>query len=71
MHNSIVFLAALTLGIALIANQASAIPTTDQWLDHLRRVSPTSRDHDFRAEVGKIQFEADRGESPSLYHRGR
>jgi hypothetical protein len=59
----------LTLGVA----QASAIPTTGQWQEHLDRMSltasPTANGDfaGFRAQaVDQVQ-----DQSPSLYHRGR
>ena len=61
----------LTLGVA----QASAIPSTEQWQDHLNRMNSTTNQsygdlRDFRAQaVDQGAQVNDRG--PSLYHRGR
>jgi predicted O-methyltransferase YrrM len=59
----------LALGIA----QASAVPTTEQWQDHLARMSSVTAPYgtgdlrDFRAQA----VDQAQDVSPSLYHRGR
>jgi hypothetical protein len=74
MRNFVV-LGASALVLALGVAQASAIPSTEQWQDHLDRMqSNTTQSYgdlrDFRAQV------TDQGarvtdQGPSLYHRGR
>jgi len=74
MRNFIV-LGASALVLALGVAQASAIPSTEQWQDHLDRMNGTTNQaygdlRDFRAQA------ADQGaqvndQGPSLYHRGR
>ena len=68
-------LGASALVLALGVAQASAIPTTEQWQEHLDRTNATTNQsygdlRDFRAQaVGQGSQVTDQG--PSLYHRGR
>jgi len=70
MRNFVV-LGASALVLALGVAQASAIPTTEQWQEHLARMSTvtapygTANFQDFRAQA------VDQDQSPSFYHRGR
>jgi len=74
MRNFIV-LGASALVLALGVAQASAIPTTPQWQEHLDRMQSNTTGsygdlRDFRAQA------ADQGslvtdQGPSAYHRGR
>ena len=75
MHKFVV-LGASALVLALGVAQASAIPSTEQWQDHLARMSTvtapygTTNFRDFRAQaVDQASQTVD--QSPSLYHRGR
>jgi len=74
MRNFIV-LGASALVLALGVAQASAIPTTEQWQDHLDRMNATTNQsygdlRDFRAQAtNQGSYVVDQG--PSLYHRGR
>jgi len=69
-------LGASALLLALGVAQASAIPSTEQWQDHLSRMSTVTAPYgtadfrDFRAQaIDQATQAAD--QSPSLYHRGR
>ncbi len=69
-------LGASALVLALGVAQASAVPSTEQWQDHLARMNSvtapyaTSDFRNFRAQaVDQASQAADQG--PSLYHRGR
>jgi outer membrane lipoprotein-sorting protein len=70
MRNFLV-LGASALVLALGVAQASAIPTTEQWQEHLARMSSvtapsaTTDLSNFRAQA------VDQDQSPSFYHRGR
>jgi len=69
-------LGASALVIALGVGQAFAIPTTDQWQNHLDRMnSATERTtgdlRDFRAQTTDQFVNAAADQAPSLYHRGR
>jgi len=72
MRNFIV-LGASALVLALGVAQASAIPSTEQWQEHLDRMNSVSAPSDFagfRAQaVDQGYSVSDQG--PSLYHRGR
>jgi len=75
MRNFVV-LGASALVLALGVAQASAIPSTEQWQEHLARMSSVTAPYgtadfrDFRAQaVDQASAAAD--QSPSLYHRGR
>jgi len=64
-------LGASALVLALGVAQASAIPSTEQWQDHLNRtnaVSAPAANSDF---AGFRAQAVDQDQSPSLYHRGR
>jgi hypothetical protein len=68
MRNFVV-LGASALLLALGVASASAIPTTEQWQDHLGRMnSVTAPAADF---AGYRAQAVDQDQSPSLYHRGR
>jgi hypothetical protein len=66
-------LGASALVLALGVAQASAIPSTEQWQDHLAGASsvaaPSANSdfRDFRAQA----VDQSQDLSPSLYHRGR
>jgi hypothetical protein len=67
-------LGASALVIALGVSQAFAIPTTDQWQNHLDRMNPSEHSasfQDFRAQAADPFIGATVGQAPSLYHRGR
>jgi hypothetical protein len=81
MRNFIV-LGASALVLALGVAQASAIPTTQQWQEHLDRMqSNTTQSYgdlrDFRAQATGQDWQAiEQGshvtdQGPSAYHRGR
>ncbi len=66
-------LGASALVLALGVAQASAIPTTQQWQDHLARMSSTaapSANSDFAGFRAQAVDQA-QDQAPSLYHRGR
>jgi hypothetical protein len=73
MMRNFIVLGASALVLALGVAQASAIPSTEQWQDHLARMSSTSAPAangefaGFRAQ--SVDQSAD--QAPSLYHRGR
>ena len=74
MRNFIV-LGASALVLALGVAQASAIPTTEQWQDHLDRMNATTNQsygdlRDFRAQAVDQGAQVN-DQGPSLYHRGR
>jgi outer membrane lipoprotein-sorting protein len=75
MRNFIV-LGASALVLALGVAQASAIPTTEQWQDHLSRMSTVTAPYgtgdlrDFRAQAVEQGAQVN-DQAPSLYHRGR
>jgi predicted O-methyltransferase YrrM len=66
-------LGASALILALGVAQASAVPTTEQWQDHLARMTSVTAPYgtadfrDFRAQA----VDQAQDVSPSLYHRGR
>jgi hypothetical protein len=66
-------LGASALVLALGVAQASAIPSTEQWQDHLANMSSVTAPsangefRDFRAQA----VDQAQDLSPSLYHRGR
>ena len=74
MRNFVV-LGASALVLALGVAQASAIPSTEQWQDHLNSASSNATQsygdlRDFRAQAIEQGAQvSDQG--PSLYHRGR
>jgi outer membrane lipoprotein-sorting protein len=70
MRNFVV-LGASALVLALGVAQASAIPSTEQWQDHLNRMSSTSAPAANSDFVGFRAQAVDQDQSPSLYHRGR
>jgi hypothetical protein len=69
-------LGASALVLALGVAQASAIPSTEQWQEHLDRMqsnttaSPYSDLRDFRAQAVEQGAKVN-DQGPSLYHRGR
>ncbi len=66
-------LGASALVLALGVAQASAIPTTQQWQDHLASVSSVAApaaNGDFRVFRAQA-VDQSQDLSPSLYHRGR
>ena len=74
MRNFIV-LGASALVLALGVAQASAIPSTEQWQDHLNRMQSTTTQsygdlRDFRAQAVEQSSQVN-DQGPSLYHRGR
>jgi len=70
MRNFVV-LGASALVLALGVAQASAIPSTEQWQDHLARMSTTSAPA-ANSDIAGFRAQAvDQDQSPSLYHRGR
>jgi hypothetical protein len=74
MRNFVV-LGASALVLALGVAQASAIPSTEQWQDHLNRMqSNTTQSYgdlrDFRAQAVEQGSQVN-DQGPSLYHRGR
>jgi len=69
-------LGASALVLALGVGQALAIPSTEQWQDHLSRMnSATERSSgnfaDFRAQATDSFVGAAADQGASLYHRGR
>ena len=73
---NIALLGASALLLALGVVQASAIPSTEQWQDHLARMNTVTAPYattdfrNFRAQtVDQGSAVSDQG--PSLYHRGR
>jgi len=66
-------LGASALVLALGVGQALAIPSTEQWQDHLSRMNGATGSvgsfADFRAQAPDQFVVTDQG--PSLYHRGR
>ena len=70
MHKFVV-LGASALVLALGVAQASAIPSTEQWQDHLARMSTTSAPAANSDFAGFRAQAVDQDQSPSLYHRGR
>jgi outer membrane lipoprotein-sorting protein len=74
MHKFVV-LGASALVLALGVAQASAIPSTEQWQDHLDRMQSNSTQsygdlRDFRAQAVDQGAQVN-DQGPSLYHRGR
>ena len=72
MRNFIV-LGASALALALGVAQASAIPSTEQWQQHLDRMNATQSYNDlrdFRAQAVDQGAQVN-DQGPSLYHRGR
>jgi outer membrane lipoprotein-sorting protein len=74
MRNFIV-LGASALVLALGVAQASAIPSTEQWQEHLDRMNSTTNQsygdlRDFRAQAVEQGAQVN-DQGPSLYHRGR
>jgi len=72
MRNFIV-LGASALALALGVAQASAIPSTEQWQQHLDRMNGTQTYNDlrdFRAQAVDQDAQVN-DQGPSLYHRGR
>jgi hypothetical protein len=70
MRNFVV-LGASALVLALGVAQASAMPSTEQWQDHLARMSTTSAPAANSDFAGFRAQAVDQDQSPSLYHRGR
>ena len=66
-------LGASALVLALGVAQASAIPSTEQWQDHLARMSSTTAPAANSDFAGFRAQAVDQSQdlSPSLYHRGR
>ncbi len=67
-------LGASALVLALGVGQALAIPSTEQWQDHLNRMNgaaTTSDFRDFRAQASDQLVNSASDQGPSLYHRGR
>ncbi len=66
-------LGASALVLALGVAQASAVPSTEQWQDHLARMSSVTAPYGagdlagFRAQA----LDQAQDQAPSLYHRGR
>ena len=70
MRNFVV-LGASALVLALGVAQASAIPSTEQWQDHLTRMNSVSAPAANSDLAGFRAQAVDQDQSPSLYHRGR
>jgi hypothetical protein len=74
MRNFVV-LGASALVLALGVAQASAIPLTEQWQEHLDRMNANASQsygdlRDFRAQAVEQGSQVN-DQGPSLYHRGR
>ena len=73
MRNLIV-LGASALVLALGVAQASAIPTTEQWQEHLDRMNSASSSAtlgDFRAQAPDQGYQVQYPQAPALNARGR
>jgi len=69
-------LGASAVVLALGVGQALAIPSTEQWQDHLSRMNggaaySTGNFADFRAQAPDAAYGSTYDQGPSLYHKGR